>query len=590
MSLFPQGFKFWHTIEPDTRRLTLTQAGEMRLGDPLYMLSQQWRMGEFRHAQGSIPIRVDASIAEVPLSAKKDRQGTTEWMDKASRSEEVFAEPAAGMGWRGPESRSISLGLSAQRSLTKVLTRSRELQSEWKAIQTRFSTKGDSNERLMRLRAKNGRNVLDGYALFQAIRGRDVALAESSLWDVLVTWFKSEGGVLSNKTRRQPARRLNDDIVARDGRFRVIKDWNPISPEIDRVRFPNWPGRRNWPLPWPFPVPDIAVEEETALPEADLFDPETLTHTGKVVYETSNNRITLNVEGSHDGILNWTHFNDELTIPDASVRKDWVVPTRLSFPGKPEERLWTLADGAADWTAVSAGPSDLSRMLLGALIAEQSADWTIIPLSVARGSFIHIKELHITTGFGRVMSIDAAGPDHLRLWANLTGQAADTVMTLAEPQPLEGPALEITSLRPDDHANLLWLIERRLPDGDGRGHDVEEHRADFPETNKPVYHLQNDPGGNWYPFAHEPGQPFTPRPFATNTGALKTPVGPTGKSIDSVAQGLVPADGLRVERLWRMGRNHDGRPVRWIARRRGTSGEPASSGLAYDQLVRPKRH
>jgi hypothetical protein len=42
MSLFPQGFKFWHSIEPDTRRLALTQAGEMRLGDPLYILSQQF--------------------------------------------------------------------------------------------------------------------------------------------------------------------------------------------------------------------------------------------------------------------------------------------------------------------------------------------------------------------------------------------------------------------------------------------------------------------------------------------------------------------------------------------------------------------
>jgi len=162
-------------------------------------------------------------------------------------------------------------------------------------------------------------------------------------------------------------------------------------------------------------------------------------------------------------------------------------------------------------------------------------------------------------------------------------------MTLAEPQPLEGPALERTSLRPDDHANLLWLIERRLPDGNGRGRDIDEHRADFPKTTEPVYHLQSDPGENWYPFGHESGVPFTPRPFATSSGPLKTPIGRTGKSIDSVTQGLVPADGLGVERLWRMGRDHKGLPVRWIARRCVAAGEPASSGLAYDQLVQPAR-
>jgi len=584
MSLFPQGFKFWHTIEPDTRRLTLAQAGEMRLGDPLYILSQQWRMGEFRHVQGSIPIRVETSIAEVPLAAKIDREGTTEWMGTASRSEEVFAESSGAMGVLAPDRRGVSLGLSAQRHITTALIRLRQLQPEWKVIAKRFSAQRNSDERLMRLRAKSGSHTIDGYALFQAIRDRDVALAKSPLWSLLLEWFKAEGGVLQKISRPLPDRRL-DGLILRDGPFRVIKEWNRFSPKIEKTPFPTWPGRQKWPLP----VPDISAEEESALPEVDLFDPETLTHTGKVIYGTPDNRIQLNVQSSYDGLLNWTHFNDELAIPATVLRNDWVVPTRLSFPGKPEERLWTLADNAADWTAVSAGPSDLSRMLLGALIAEQSADWTIIPITVARGALVQIKDIHITTGFGKVMSIDAAGADHLRLWASLYGQAADTLMTLAEPQPLEGPVLERTALRTDDHANLLWLIERRLPDGDGRGGDIAEHRADFPETNRPVYHLQNDPGENWYPFAHEPGRPFTPKPFATHSGSLKTPIGRTAQSIDSVAQGLVPAEGLRVERLWRMGRNHEGLPIRWIARRRTTAGEPASSGLAYDQLVRPKR-
>jgi hypothetical protein len=38
-----------------------------------------------------------------------------------------------------------------------------------------------------------------------------------------------------------------------------------------------------------------------------------------------------------------------------------------------------------------------------------------------------------------------------------------------------------------------------------------------------------------------------------------------------------------------MGRDHKGLPVRWIARRCVAAGEPASSGLAYDQLVQPAR-
>lgn len=574
MSLFPKGFKFWHLIEPDTRRLTLTQAGEMRLGDPLYMLSQQWRMGEFRHVQGSIPIRAETEIIEVPLSAKVDHEGNTKWMDAAVRGDEVFAESSGSMRLLAPERRRINLGLSAQRSVKRALIRTIKpqtdwLQTEWKEIQKRFAAKRNSGERLMRLRAKSGKIVLDGYALFLAISNRDVKLTESLLWRVLFDWFKTEGGVL----RKKPLR---------------VLDWQyQFPPNFKNIPFPKLDVWRKWPLP--IPVPNIPIKDVAAAPKPDLFNPETLTHVGKVIYGSHANSIRLNVANSDDGTLNWTHFKDEVVMLDATARSDWVVPTRLSFPGKPEERLWTLADNAADWTAASAGPSDLSRMLLGALIAEQSADWMIIPLTVARGALVQIKDIHITTGFGKLRVIRAAGPDHLRLWANLSGQAADTIMTLAEPQPIEGPVLERTALRPDDHANLLWLIERRLPDRDGRGRDVEEHRAEFPETDKPVYHLQNDPGQNWYPFGHEPGHPFSPRPFVTSAGHIKIPAGQLGQSIDSIAQGLVPAEGLRVERLWRMGRNHEGRPVWWIARRRGLAGEPASSGLAYDQLVRPKR-
>ena len=574
MSIFPQGFKYWNAIEADTRRLTFAEAGELSLGDPLYLLSKQWRMGEFRHLQGGLPIRAEATIVEIPLTATTDAQGTSEVLEPGSRTDEALAEPSMLSRADAPNRSSLRLGLSASRHIREAVAREPNLKSAQRKIEDSFSLGSESNQRVVRLRSKSGVSTFDGGALYAAIRDRDPELSHSPLWPALVDWFLAEGGNLRSPTRFDPMGWAGFNYVFR------FDDW--FRGRMPPIRVP--------PIAFPFPRPDAETESDqlSPVPEADLFESESFSHTGEIIFGGQGG-IRLTVEGSLDGTLNWTMVEGDVNWPDTASRGDWVVPARLSFPGKPEDRLWTLADTAADWTAASAGPSDLSRMVLGALIAEQSSDWTIIPLTVARGGIVRITGLWMVTGFGRSIKINAADPGHLRLWASLIDQSADTVFTLAEPEPLEGPVGERAVLRPDDHANRLWLIERRLPDVNGRGRDQAENREPLPVTDRPVYHLQVDPGENWYPFSHREDGTFTPAPFATSPGELKSPKGKIGASIKTIAPGLVPADGLAVERVSRRGRDHAGFPVSWIARRRVSADEPASSGLMYDHLVRPGR-
>jgi hypothetical protein len=218
-------------------------------------------MGEFRHVQGgSIPIRAETSIVEVPLAAKIARNGSTEWMDTAARSEETFAESSTSARLLAPDRRSVILGLSAQRSIGKALTRANPLRTEWREIEKRFAAKSSSNERLMRLRVKSGKNALDGYALFEAIRNRNAVLTNSALWSLLLEWFKSEGGGLQ-KIFRPISERLQD------GPFCVTNGRNRFSPQIETTPFSNW---QNWRL-WPLPDLDIPVETESTPAETDLL-------------------------------------------------------------------------------------------------------------------------------------------------------------------------------------------------------------------------------------------------------------------------------------------------------------------------------
>lgn len=138
----------------------------------------------------------------------------------------------------------------------------------------------------------------------------------------------------------------------------------------------------------------------------------------------------------------------------------------------------------------------------------------------------------------------------------------------------------------------MWLIERRLSDADGRGAAVVEG-APTPTEPDPdgdlTYDLQVDPAENWYPFRQVAGTGFEAAGFAAADGTVRNPKGVLGQSIATLPFGRIPTEGVGLTRRWRMCRDGDGTPRRWIARTDGAAQETAPSGLAYDVLHLPGR-
>ena len=60
---------FWDRIEPHTRDPELEEGLQARLADPLWLLSRQWQLGEFRGEDAASPIHVRATVEHFPLAS-----------------------------------------------------------------------------------------------------------------------------------------------------------------------------------------------------------------------------------------------------------------------------------------------------------------------------------------------------------------------------------------------------------------------------------------------------------------------------------------------------------------------------------------
>ena len=612
MSVYPQGPVFWRGIEPDARSLTIARGARAPIADALWMLSQQWRMGEFRHVFGGVPIVIDVGLRDQRLTSISDPAGRTETLRPGARSDEVLAEPPLPQTDRAPERSPYRLGRSADAWF--AVNGDAAAWTAWASLREAFLRTRGSDDVYLRRRAQRGDPGIDGRDLLRAVEARSDTLAASDAWTELVRWARSEGVPITIRPDPGPIVPV-DPPVRIDPPITVdpVFDRRPpvfVRPVLDPDRVLR--RRRDDPLGGfvlggtvadlfehaesfrPTPLSELARVPE---PDADLFDPVAGYHFGRVHFAAPGEAPTgFTLRATDDGDLGWWSLDaDDATGLPGAARDIRVVPSRMSFAGKPEERFWTVAPTVADWDRASAGTTDLVRMAMGAAIAQMAADWFVVPLTVPRNAVVEVTGIVHRDGFGRIADAPAASdPGRARLWSVHPDRPADTLVTIGDRPALRGRAVEVADLVPDDLDNLLWRIERTLADGNGRP-KVVDRPIDRPRpveadgAPRPTYVLQIDPAGGWYPMAQE-RDGFHTRPFAAATGSIKTPRAVTLTKLDHVPWGRVPPEGRRTERRWFQGRDADGRPVRWIGRSTSVPERTSGSGLAYDRLLRPSEN
>lgn len=311
-----------------------------------------------------------------------------------------------------------------------------------------------------------------------------------------------------------------------------------------------------------------------------------------------------------------------------------MLPVAASYPGMPNPRWWQFEDNRTNFGAVRPDTTDLAKLLFLEYGLVYSNDWFIVPYTLPVGSVAKVEGLVVTNVFGERLWIEAAGRganDNWQRWSmyevsvkgGVRGAVSDNSLLLfpTVPKVQEGTPLEEVLMIRDEMANMVWAIEKQIPSPAGgakRGADaaretlaflqrwVAEHGgvpSQVPEPKAPVrYSLMTSVPENWIPFisAHEPG---SVRQTGLQRGSMPRVI--EGDAITAVKprttlirQGLdlpiakryfiaeeeVPRAGIRVTQSFQRTRRPDGKPVLWVGVRKQTGRGEGSSGLTFDWL------
>ncbi len=307
-------------------------------------------------------------------------------------------------------------------------------------------------------------------------------------------------------------------------------------------------------------------------------------------------------------------------VPTAAPSTDGLawsrrIPTRLRFPGMPNERFWEFEDARLSLARIDAATHDLARLALVEFSSTYGNDWFVLPIPVEHGTVVTVPEVVVRDTFGRDELVPVAGD---AAWSMFEAGHAEGPQRLVVPSTtvgrLAGPVVEEVRFVRDENANLVWGLEAIVTDEAGVTHDVvaeyaatARERPALPQDADLLYRLMTDVPEHWVPFvpvhladdragAPEPEhravalvEAVLPRPDAH--GVMVTPR--PRSSILAELRGVplheeeVGPAGVSVERRWFLARSADGGRHVWVARSVSAGRGEGASGLVFDVALDP---
>ncbi|MGW1992767.1 hypothetical protein [Embleya sp. NPDC001921] len=585
----------WNRVEGRPRTTDFDRALRAEARDPLWMLTRQWQMGEFRGADAGSPVTATYSVVATTPTRFRPAGGAVEPLP-VDRPLEAVAERRRLPFAFGADRISFDLRLAIGRRWMKLVGRNLLLNLISLNVRQKYIARypialpdpavdADSPrvahpEVWSSMQAVAGRRM-DGYQFYLDLkRGRPA--------------HEGIGGLLG----------LHRDELTKLGKRLV--DWFEA-------------------------LIDQPAEDATTHATNTAWDPERLEHRFSVaVGAPGGGEKVLTAQEYPGGTLDWHAFSVDPsgplggTVPPPQALNRTVFPAPVRFSGMPLPRWWAIEDGRTNFAAVRPDSTDLARLIFLEFALVYSNDWFQLPCDLPVGTLASVRGLAVTDVFGRKLWITPAGSGDdadWQRWSMFTldtiGEAsveADTDLLLppSVPKVAEGPVLEEVLLVRDESANMVWGIEQtvRLPTGEPRrgaevAAEILAHRlrlhppADPPPAAAPVgYEAMNSVPENWIPFVpvHVPGQNREIRlqraampgvvdglPVRARTSLLREGFD-LGRAY-FVNEEEVPQTGTGITVAYNRTRCRDGRVALWLATRRSPGRAEASSGLSFDFLT-----
>ena len=569
----------WTRLESMARSISLEGGLEAQVADPLWMLSRQWQMSEFRGDDAAQPAAVRVTGKNVPLTGLRSHAGISIPLPQTIPLEAlVEVAPGPDFGAAG-----MHAAIRASRRLMRLLNLA-GLVKGVDALRTGFPL------HLPDRQVSFGNAGTQTAALF-ARWGIDAAALARAKPDVIK---KALGKLLT------PAE-VTSALV-------IITEWSTWYRGRDgETRSPAWDEER---LEYDFTL--TAKIGSTKIPASvELHAPD---HTG--------------------GHLDWYSFDMASTTPAAVTsqpRTLTALPNPVRYQGMPAGRWWQFEDGTVNFGDLEAGPTDLARLVVAEFATIYSRDWFVVPIKVPVGSLTQITEFEVIDNFNERSILQSTAMSDSqkkvsRVWRmfELSGdevsQAHPAPWLLVAPtlvNDVNGPVLERVLLTRDEGANLVWGIESIVEGLLGRSVErsqawyaalpVLEQPAEQDQAASPLaypdqswrYQLESSPPAWWIPFLPERIADGSPEIHFRRArmqawqlysdGRVAGQIGPQGVFLDPrracwINEEEVPRGGVRIERRWQFGRWSDGSYHIWLQRRKIPGRRERSSGLRWDLL------
>jgi hypothetical protein len=590
----------WNRLEARPRSQNFDRALQAEVRDPLWMLTKQWQMGEFRGSDAGSPVFAKILTQTTRLTKYKPAGGATQAFDTTIPLETKVERRPLPLH-RQQRILSLDLRLVMARQWFALIA---DLTTDYRPayIAAYPIAKPDPSQ-------SSNVDVCahpEAFATFQALAGRAM-----------------DGGAFYEYLLADPSHGPDDGIGG-------IAPGDPARLADRATKFLAWAARF---LQQPTGGDNAWVPEKL---EYQFATSAPMPGGGEKVYVA---------EEYYAGRLDWYSLDVDADVAalDAVPGSDvtglppdtpfTTIPVPVSFSGMPNTRWWTFEEKRTNFGDIDASTTDLAKLLFMEFALVYSNDWFVVPCTLPAGALVKLQGLALTNVFGERFWIEPAGKGVDQNWSRWSmftinvrnapaGSPADTTLlllpTLAKAQA--SPAVEQVMLVRDEVANMAWGIETTvaLPSGVSRpGGEVAARTISYlqalvgagvgppPMVADVRYQVMNTVPENWIPFipVHVPnnnrevqlqraamprvlvGAPPPPVKVQPLTMTLREGLDAVPTKTYFIHEEEVPRAGAKVSQYYSRTRWTSGRVFTWLRAQKQTGRGEASSGLGFDRLV-----
>jgi len=594
----------WNRLEARPRTPSFDRALRAEVRDPLWMLTKQWQMGEFRGSDAGSPVFAKMQISTTRLTKyRPDGQATQPFEYEVPLEAKVERRPIV----------FTHAGRSIAFDLRLIMGR------EWLALISGIGAYRNDFIATYPIPAPDPAQAADAdrcahpevWQVFAAIAGRTM-----------------DGGALYAYLMADPAHHAYDNIAA-------IAAADHAAIDDAAARFIAWFGRV---LLQPPPAGDDAWVppqlEYQFVASAPLPDGSEKVYVADEFYQDRLDWYSFDRDAA-TAALGAVAGSTNTGLPATTVQA--MIPIPVSFAGMPNTRWWTFEDERTNFGDIDASTTDLAKLLFTEFALVYANDWFVVPYTLPSGAIATVDGMVVTNVFGERFWITAAGSgadSNWQRWSMFTinvrngaGAAADTSLVLPPTvaSVLRSAATEDIMLVRDEVANMVWGIENTIPLATGepkRGIEAARQTLAFleaqlaarlggppplpPPASAPIrYQVMSTVPENWIPFipAHvdgsnreiqlqraalprilegdpDPPVKVQPRTTLVREGLDRAPPQPYFVFEEEVSRA-----GARLFQAYERTRWTGGRVYTWLRVVRQTGRGEGSSGLAFDELV-----